>query len=108
MSQGTMHEEGQMDKDTPRFRYDARMANEIELRWQDRWERRARSSPRIRPPPTAPPPTDDPAPSAGFARVAGQPKFYLLDFFPYPSGSGCTWATRWATSAPTYTGATCG
>ena len=28
-----------MDEGTPRFRYDARLANEIELRWQDRWER---------------------------------------------------------------------
>ena len=29
----------QMDEDTPQFRYDARLASEIELRWQDRWER---------------------------------------------------------------------
>ena len=28
-----------MDEGTPRFRYSARLANEIELRWQDRWER---------------------------------------------------------------------
>ena len=27
------HEESQMDEGTPRFRYDARLANEIELRW---------------------------------------------------------------------------
>ena len=28
-----------MDEGRPKFRYDARLANEIELRWQDRWER---------------------------------------------------------------------
>jgi len=57
-----------VDDDTPPFRYDARLANEIELRWQDRWERE------------------------GTFRVANpdpaRPKFYLLDFFPYPSGIG--------------------
>ncbi|HEV2253486.1 MAG TPA: class I tRNA ligase family protein [Streptosporangiaceae bacterium] len=57
-----------MDEGTPRFRYDARLANEIELRWQDRWEREGTFQ------------------SAD--RVAGRPKFYLLDFFPYPSGIG--------------------
>src|SRR5579859_3284473 len=31
-------EESPMDEGTPPFRYDARLANEIELRWQDRWE----------------------------------------------------------------------
>jgi leucyl-tRNA synthetase len=74
----TTHEESQMDEGTPRFRYDARLANEIELRWQDRWEReRTFESPN----PAGPL-------SDGFARVAGRPKFYLLDFFPYPSGIG--------------------
>jgi leucyl-tRNA synthetase len=57
-----------MDEETPRFRYDARLANEIELRWQDRWEREGTFH----------------CPN----RVAGRPKFYLVDFFPYPSGSG--------------------
>ena len=57
-----------MDEETPRFRYDARLANEIELRWQDRWEREGTfESP---------------------DRVTGRPKFYLVDFFPYPSGIG--------------------
>ena len=55
-----------MDEETPRFRYDARLANEIELAWQDRWEREGTFR----------------------SRVAGRPKFYLLDFFPYPSGIG--------------------
>ena len=58
-----------MDEETtPRFRYDARLANEIELRWQDRWEREGTfESP---------------------DRVTDRPKFYLVDFFPYPSGIG--------------------
>ena len=59
-----------MDQDTPPFRYGARLASEIELRWQDRWEREGTfRTPRL---PAAP----------------GRPKFYLLDFFPYPSGIG--------------------
>jgi leucyl-tRNA synthetase len=60
------------------FRYDARLANEIELAWQDRWEARGTFH--------APNPAGPLA--AGFARVAGQPKFYVLDMFAYPSGSG--------------------
>jgi len=67
-----------MDEGTPRFRYDARLANEIELRWQDRWEREETF---CSPNPAGPL-------SAGFGRVAGRPKFYLVDFFPYPSGIG--------------------
>ncbi len=77
-----------MDEGKPPFRYDARLANEIELRWQDRWEREGTfNSPN-------PPSAQDAENSAsaalteGFARVAGRPKFYLLDFFPYPSGYG--------------------
>jgi leucyl-tRNA synthetase len=67
-----------METDAPPFRYDARLANEIELRWQDRWEREGTfqaANP-------AGPLTD------GFAQQTGRPKFYLLDFFPYPSGIG--------------------
>ena len=56
-----------MDEGTPRFRYDARLANEIELRWQDRWEREG---------------------TFHASSASGRPKFYLLDFFPYPSGIG--------------------
>ena len=67
-----------MDEGTPRFRYDARLANEIELRWQDRW---AREGTFHTPNPAGPL-------SDGFAQMAGRPKFYLLDFFPYPSGIG--------------------
>ena len=72
-----------MDTDAPPFRYDARLASEIELRWQDRWEREGTFH-------AANPVGDlsDGALSAGFGAEAGRPKFYLLDFFPYPSGIG--------------------
>ncbi len=70
-----------MDEGRPPFRYDARLANEIELRWQDRWEREGTFH--------APNPDGSGgALSDGFDRVADRPKFYLLDFFPYPSGIG--------------------
>ncbi len=78
-----------MDESTPPFRYDARLANEIELKWQQRWEREGTfQSPN--PPGAEGPGAEGPSAelSDGFARVAGQPKFYLLDFFPYPSGIG--------------------
>ncbi len=67
-----------MDEGKPPFRYDARLANQIELRWQDRWEREG----------TFHAANPAGALSDGFAQMAGRPKFYLLDFFPYPSGIG--------------------
>ena len=72
-----------MDEDGPPFRYDARLAGEIELRWQERWEREGTFH-------AANPagPRSGGVPSAGFGAEAGRPKFYLLDFFPYPSGIG--------------------
>ena len=72
-----------MDTGRPPFRYDARLASEIELRWQDRWEREGTFH--------AANPAGDlsaGALSAGFGAESGRPKFYLLDFFPYPSGIG--------------------
>src|SRR5260370_8336058 len=62
----------------PPLRYDARLATEIELWWQDRWEAAGTFD------------TPNPAgPLAdGFDRVPDLPKFYPLDFFPYPSGAG--------------------
>jgi leucyl-tRNA synthetase len=83
-----MDEESPMDEGTPRFRYDARLANEIELRWQDRWEREGTFRSPNPPGPEGPGPLSDGALSAGFGHVAGRPKFYLADFFPYPSGIG--------------------
>jgi leucyl-tRNA synthetase len=58
-----------MAEQAPPFRYDARLAGEIELRWQDRWDREGTFHAQDRGEP-------------------GRPKFYLLDFFPYPSGIG--------------------
>ncbi|HEY3735139.1 MAG TPA: class I tRNA ligase family protein [Streptosporangiaceae bacterium] len=62
----------------PAFRYDARLANEIELQWQDRWEAEG----------TFCTPNPSGSLSGGFDRMAGRPKFYVLDMFPYPSGAG--------------------
>jgi leucyl-tRNA synthetase len=58
-----------MEEERPPFRYDARLAGEIELRWQERWEREGTFQ-------------------ASDQGEPGRPKFYLLDFFPYPSGIG--------------------
>ncbi|HXY91529.1 MAG TPA: class I tRNA ligase family protein [Acidimicrobiia bacterium] len=64
--------------DAPRFRYNARLANDIEAKWQDRWER---DHTFWAPNPTGPL-------REGFDAVADRPKFYVLDMFPYPSGEG--------------------
>src|SRR5215470_5250045 len=62
----------------PPHRYTAALANEIEQRWQDRWDAEGTFH---TPNPVGPL-------SAGFDEVAGQPKFYVNDMFPYPSGEG--------------------
>ena len=62
----------------PAHRYDAKLASQIEARWQQRW---AEDGTFESPNPAGPL-------SAGFAQVAGRPKFYVLDMFPYPSGTG--------------------
>jgi hypothetical protein len=64
--------------DQPPFRYDARLAGDIEARWQDRWEAEGTFA--------APNPAGPLA--EGFSKVAGQPKFMIMDMFPYPSGAG--------------------
>src|SRR5919198_3083375 len=64
--------------DAPPYRYTARLANEIEQRWQDRWEQERTF---WTPNPTGPL-------SDGFERVADRTKLYVLDMFPYPSGAG--------------------
>jgi leucyl-tRNA synthetase len=63
--------------DVPPCRYRAALAAEIEVRWQDRWERDRTFE--------APNPA---GPLADPARLAGRPKLFLLDMFPYPSGAG--------------------
>ena len=60
------------------FRYDARLAGEIERAWQARWEADG----------TFQVPNPVGSLAAGFERTAGRPKAYILDFFPYPSGAG--------------------
>ncbi|MEU8374335.1 leucine--tRNA ligase [Micromonospora sp. NPDC048894] len=64
--------------DIPPFRYTAAMADEIERRWQDTWEREGTFH--------APNPTG-PLADPGHPR-AGAEKLYVLDMFPYPSGAG--------------------
>ena len=57
--------------DRPAFRYDAEMAARIERKWQDFWEAEQTFH----------------APGPG-EPGSEKPKFYLMDMFPYPSGSG--------------------
>lgn len=65
-------EQPRSDRERP-FRYSGRLAGDIELRWQARWEKEQTFR--------ALNPGD-----AGFD--AAKPKFYCLDMFPYPSGAG--------------------
>jgi leucyl-tRNA synthetase len=62
----------------PAHRYDAELANEIEPRWQGRWE----SERTFR----APNPVGELA-EPDHPR-AGAPKKFVMDMFPYPSGAG--------------------
>ena len=62
---------------TPRLRYNSSLAQNIEQRWQDQWESDGTYE--------APNPA---GPLADLAKVAGRPKLFVLDMFPYPSGAG--------------------
>ena len=64
--------------DVPKHRYTAALANEIERKWQDRWESEHTF---WAPNPSCPL-------SEGFDRVADREKLFVLDMFPYPSGAG--------------------
>jgi leucyl-tRNA synthetase len=64
-------------RDQRPFAYNADLAEEIELRWQDRWEADGTFR--------APNPVGD---LAGDAALAARPKKFVLDMFPYPSGAG--------------------
>jgi leucyl-tRNA synthetase len=64
--------------EAPPFRYTARLANEIEAKWQDRWDAEH----------TFWTPNPSGLLSEGGADVAGRPKLYVLDMFPYPSDAG--------------------
>lgn len=70
MSTDTGTREPARSTETP-FRYSAALAEEIELRWQDRWERDGTFE----------------APGPG-EPGSEREKVYLLDMFPYPSGAG--------------------
>ncbi|MEY2753821.1 MAG: leucyl-tRNA synthetase, partial [Actinomycetota bacterium] len=63
--------------DTPAHRYSGALAQSIEADWQDRWDAEGTFE------------TPNPAgPLADPAAVAGRPKKFILDMFPYPSGAG--------------------
>ena len=64
--------------DPPPHRYSASLAAEIEATWQDRWEKNG----------TFHTPNPSGPLAGGFDQVADRKKFYALDMFPYPSGSG--------------------
>ncbi|NLU77492.1 leucine--tRNA ligase [Micromonospora sp. HNM0581] len=64
--------------DVPPFRYTAALADQIERRWQDRWEREGAFH---APNPSGP--LADPAHPR-----SGAEKLFVLDMFPYPSGAG--------------------
>jgi leucyl-tRNA synthetase len=72
------NETGERATEVPKYRYNARLANEIEAKWQDWWEEHRTF---WVPNPTGPL-------SEGFDSVADREKFYVLDMFPYPSGAG--------------------
>ena len=67
-----------MIEQTPAFRYTAELANRIEARWQDHWERQGT----FRAPNPVGALTDPGHPRAG------APKLFVQDMFPYPSGKG--------------------
>ena len=60
----------------PTFRYDAALADQIEVEWQRRWSEQGTY--------------EAPNPSGPLAsqEVDARPKLFVMDMFPYPSGSG--------------------
>src|SRR5919202_741531 len=64
--------------DAPGHRYGAALANRIEDKWRARWEE---AGTYLAPNPVGP--LAEPN-----AELAGREAFYVLDMFPYPSGSG--------------------
>ena len=63
--------------DQQAFRYTGALAQQIELRWQDWWDEHRTFE------------TPNPAgPLADPEALAGKQKLFVLDMFPYPSGSG--------------------
>jgi len=74
-----------MDTGRPPFRYDARLASEIERRWQDRWEREGIFTRRTRP---------ATCPSAS-RRSPDGPSSTCSTSSRTPAASGCTSVIRW-------------
>lgn len=66
------------EEQLPPYRYTAHLAEEIELRWQQRWVSERTFE--------VPNPVGEL--SEGFAQVVHRKKFYVMDMFPYPSGAG--------------------
>ncbi|MFV0532231.1 MAG: leucine--tRNA ligase [Cumulibacter sp.] len=64
--------------DVPAHRYNAAVAEQIELGWQDRWESEG----------TFHTPNPAGALADGFEQVAQRDHLYVNDMFPYPSGAG--------------------
>jgi leucyl-tRNA synthetase len=64
--------------DSPPYRYTATLAGQIELEWQQRWAEEG----------TFHTPNPVGELSDGFERVKDRPKLYVMDMFPYPSGTG--------------------
>ena len=62
---------------TPKHRYNAALATQMEAKWQDRWEAGRTFE--------APNPA---GPIAEPDKIAGRKKLFILDMFPYPSGAG--------------------
>jgi leucyl-tRNA synthetase len=62
------------------YRYTAALAGEVEQRWQDRWEAERTFE--------AANPAGPLADAASADEVRERPKRYVLDMFPYPSGTG--------------------
>jgi leucyl-tRNA synthetase len=60
----------------PPHRYDAALADDIESRWQARWEASGAYE------------TPNPAGELSSVHDPARPKLFVMDMFPYPSGSG--------------------
>ena len=73
-----MSDPGTVERRPPRSATTPRLANEIEAKWQDRWDAEHTF---WAPNPAGP--LDE-----GFDAVADRQKLYVLDMFPYPSGAG--------------------
>ncbi len=70
--------------DEPAFRYTAAMAGEIEARWQAYWNEHGTFD---APNPSGPLGPRPDGPSGATPKIPGD-KRYIMDMFPYPSGSG--------------------